>query len=277
MQHTKTTSHPARPRLLDAFCGAGGAAVGYWRAGFDVVGVDVRRQPRYPFEFIQADALEWVSRLSAIGFDVVHASPPCQAYSRITLPARAAGIRYPDLLAPTRELLRHVGLPYVIENVPDAPLSGVRLCGTGFGLGVVRHRIFESSEDLGLAPPCCCSCGMVTRGTFVTAAGEGKGRDGFVALAGIQAAMGIDWMRTGELCEAIPPAYTQWVGEQLLRALGLDPEALRRGDALPSTIAICRRCGQPLPSQAATGRPGEFCSQRCRQAAFRERRRERAA
>jgi hypothetical protein len=131
----------ARVRLLDLFSGAGGAAVGYARAGFEVVGVDIEPQPNYPFEFHQADALEFC-REHGHEFDAIHASPPCQAYT----PLRAVhGKDYPDMLAATREALEATGLPWVIENVPGAPInSGIFLCGTMFDLRVYRHRWFET-------------------------------------------------------------------------------------------------------------------------------------
>jgi DNA (cytosine-5)-methyltransferase 1 len=262
----------SRPLLLDLYCGAGGAAVGYWRAGFDVVGVDLARQPRYPFPFIQGDALDVARWVREVRPDVVHASPPCQAYSQVTAPARARGIRYPDLYDATRRQLQEARAPYVLENVPLSPAVGVTLCGTGFGLGVVRHRVFEASIALGEPPPCSCSRGIVARGGYVTVAGEGVSRGRFVPLLVASVAMGISWMRTAELCEAVPPAYTTWVGERMAQVLGLaSPDGLRRPAWLPAEALTCRQCGQPLPS-AGTGRPAEFCRQRCRQAAFRARR-----
>jgi DNA (cytosine-5)-methyltransferase 1 len=208
-----------KPRLLDLFCGAGGAAMGYYRAGFEVVGVDINPQPNYPFEFIQADALEWLSwtSLSLPGFDVVHASPPCQAYS---WSAKRWDVERADLLAPTRELLRKVGLPYVIENVVGAPMeSPIRLCGVMFGLEVIRHRLFESNVAM-VEPWHAPHQGSVQDGTYVTVAGHGgdniKGRG---SRAAKQRAMGIDWMSDEELNQAIPPAYTEWIGRQLLQVV----------------------------------------------------------
>ena len=133
------------PRLLDLFSGAGGAAVGYHRAGFDVVGVDINPQPRYPFEHHQGDAMTWPLE----GFDVVHASPPCQAY--VTL----AGDGWPDLIGPVLERLTAWGGPWVIENVPTAPIHGLTICGQSFGLGVRRHRVFASNVFL-MGPGCAC-------------------------------------------------------------------------------------------------------------------------
>src|SRR5688500_15798892 len=154
-----------KPRLLDLFCGAGGAAMGYHRAGFEVMGVDINRQPHYPFEFIQADALWYLAALedkrhgltAKDAFDVIHASPPCQLYSTVgKQAAKKHDITYPDLVGPTRELLVKSGLPYVIENVMGAPLiSPIRLCGSSFGLDIRRHRRFElGGFDILLTPPC---------------------------------------------------------------------------------------------------------------------------
>ena len=208
----------SRPRLLDLFSGAGGCAVGYHRAGFDVVGVDVNPQPNYPFEFHRGDALEF---LAAHGreFDAIHASPPCQRYT-VGRHIHQSGDRHPDLVAPTREALVDTGRPWVIENVMGAPLeSPAILCGLTFGLRVIRHRLFEASFLL-LSPPhsrhprgdltgSCKGYSTGARG-YVTVAGNN-----FVREAGA-AAMGIDWMRTRrELAQAIPPAYTHYVGMQL--------------------------------------------------------------
>jgi DNA (cytosine-5)-methyltransferase 1 len=206
-----------RPRLLDLFCGAGGAAVGYHRAGFEVVGVDHKPQKRFPFLFVQTDALTY---LAAHGheFDAVHASPPCQAYSR----TRAIwNNNYPDLLAAVRHVLETSGKPWIIENVEEAPLGGIVLCGTQFGLRVLRHRRFESSVFLWAPDPClhpkdnrCVQVGRpIGEGQMVTVAGNISG----VKLAG--KAMGIDWMTRDELTQAIPPAYTEFVGKQLRAAL----------------------------------------------------------
>ena len=140
---------PACPRLLDLFCGAGGAAMGYHRAGFTVVGVDINPQRHYPFEFHQADALEF----DVSGFDAIHASPPCQAFTAYKRRPNHVG-DYPDLIWPTRQKLIASGVPYVIENIPKAPLlNPITLCGSSFGLDVRRHRLFESNVPL-LAPPC---------------------------------------------------------------------------------------------------------------------------
>jgi DNA (cytosine-5)-methyltransferase 1 len=204
-------------RLLDLFCGAGGAAMGYSRAGFtEIVGIDVKPQPRYPFRFIQADAL--TCPVDVRWFDAIHASPPCQKYSWSA--KRWREIERVDLVAPTRAQLQASGLPYVIENVIGAPLEKpITLCGVMFGLEVLRHRRFESSEFL-LAPRHLAHAGTVMDGTYVTVAGHGgnniKGRG---SRAAKQHAMGIDWMGDQELNEAIPPAYTEFIGRQLIAAI----------------------------------------------------------
>jgi C-5 cytosine-specific DNA methylase len=145
---------PPRPRLLDLFCGAGGAAMGYARAGFEVVGVDIAPQPRYPFEFHLEDALEFLPLRRIWGdFDAIHASPPCQRWTRAQNAAQNAD-GHPDLITPLRPLLEATGLPYVIENVVGAPLRDpVKVCGLSLGLGVKRHRLFESNVSL-FVPPC---------------------------------------------------------------------------------------------------------------------------
>jgi DNA (cytosine-5)-methyltransferase 1 len=211
--------------LLDLFCGAGGAAMGYHRAGFDVVGVDINPQPHYPFEFIQADAMTW----SLAGFDAIHASPPCQGYVQWqNLNAERYGNRvdHPQLIEPVRAKLRATGLPYVIENVPGAPVTRMSmLCGTMFGLNLRRHRFFES-DILLLDHPRCRH-----RGTELAVYGKLDGRriwtrkDGsevraVKTLPEAREVMGIDWMTTwDEIREAVPPAYTHHIGRQLLDAL----------------------------------------------------------
>lgn len=137
-----------RPLLLDLFSGAGGAAVGYHRAGFDVVGVDIEPQPDYPFRFYRHDALQFLAEHARL-FDAVHASPPCQHYCRTNRGNSGNHLAYPDLVADIRRALERTALPYVIENVPGAPLHDpVTLCGEMFGLRVIRHRLFESNLPL---------------------------------------------------------------------------------------------------------------------------------
>jgi DNA (cytosine-5)-methyltransferase 1 len=218
-----------RPRLLDLFCGAGGAGMGYHRAGFDVVGVDLAPQPRYPFEFHQADALEF---LAAHGheFDAIHASPPCQGYSAMRCLPWLKDREYPMLIDPTREGLIATGKPWVIENVERAPLhSGMTLCGLMFGLKVYRHRRFESSV-LMIAPPHQKHPVSIGPGRMLNDRAVAH-PDGFVSLlskgdlAVASAAMGIDWMSRDELAESIPPAYTEYIGRQLMAAIESERDA----------------------------------------------------
>jgi len=213
-----------RPRLLDLYCGAGGASMGYHQAGFEVVGVDIRPQSRYPFAFVQADALEYVAA-HGHEFDVIHASPPCQAYTRLrSLVEGKTGRKrdYPDLVAPTREALRDTGKIYVIENVAGAPLQNpIMLCGEMFGLRVFRHRYFETNVFL-LAPSHPRHPRGSTTNAYHARSGFANGAthigvygDAYI-LADGKAAMDIDWMVRRELNQAIPPAYTRWLGEQLI-------------------------------------------------------------
>jgi DNA (cytosine-5)-methyltransferase 1 len=222
-----------RPRLLDLFCCAGGAAMGYHRAGFEVVGVDVAPQPNYPFQFIQAEALDWARHnlWFVLGFDAIHASPPCQGYSWAA--KRWTEVERAYLIEPTRELLKATGLPYIIENVPGAPLENpFRLCGEMFGLNVIRHRNFETNFPV-LVPvhrphrkpiqrlAKDGSGRTVQRSSYCTVAGHGGESDSF-RLEDWQTAMGIDWTTRDELTEAIPPAYTQFIGERLLAQLQVE-------------------------------------------------------
>lgn len=216
-----------RPLLLDLFCCQGGAAAGYVRAGFDVWGVDVNRQPRYlrsgATSFIQADALDYL-RDHGGEYDAIHASPPCQAYT--TLRALQPDKEYPDLLAATRTALEASGKPWVIENVPGSPLHhGVMLCGGMFGLRVYRHRWFET-PFLIMQPE--HPRHRVLAGAKGTKGGRGRKAHylagGHVTVAGnvgtyCGGAMGIDWMTGDGLSQAIPPAYTRWIGQRLLAAL----------------------------------------------------------
>lgn len=210
-----------KPRLLDLFCGAGGAARGYQMAGFHVIGVDIKPQPRYAGDvFIQADAMTF----PLDGFDVIHASPPCQAYSSATPREHS----HPDLYAPTRDRLVESGLPYVIENVIGAPYDhGVVLCGSMFGLTVdgewiQRHRNFETSW-FAFQPACAHPKGrrslLVTGHAFIRETRDiaRHSRQGPFELA--ERLMGIDWMTRKELVQAIPPAYTEHIGRQLIAAL----------------------------------------------------------
>lgn len=207
-----------RPRALDLFCGAGGASMGLHQAGFDVVGVDIRPQPRYPFRFVQADALRPPFDLGDFAF--VWASPPCQ---RWTAPAQQRGIadRHPDLIRPVRAMLIAGGVPFCIENVPRAPVRSVLvLTGCMFGLSTYRRRHFETSFIV-LAPPPVSPFGPKTRAGAVTVAGSSGGksnRDHWQngPKAAWQAAMGIDWMLNREMAQAVPPAYSAFIARAAL-------------------------------------------------------------
>jgi DNA (cytosine-5)-methyltransferase 1 len=204
-----------RPKLLDLFCCAGGAAMGYHRAGFDVVGVDHEPQPRYPFEFIQADAMTFPLG----GFDAVHASPPCQDHVRSPGPAAKHGTGW--MLAATRERLEAQAAPWVIENVPGAPMRpDLKLCGCMFGLPrLKRERWFETSwRAFEMRSPCQHPEPSIS----VTGTGTPTGTwkiYGSVPVSEMRRIMGIDWMSRPELSQAIPPAYTEHIGRQLMDAL----------------------------------------------------------
>jgi DNA (cytosine-5)-methyltransferase 1 len=218
----------SRGVLLDAFSGDGGAGRGYRQAGWYVIGVDIAPQPHYGgHEFIQADALEVLAdRVFMSQFDAAHTSPPCQKYC--TLAAYQRHIEYPDLVDPVRELLIATGLPYVIENVPQAPLRDpVTLCGGMFGLPVYRHRGFESNVPLSAPDHPTHTARCVRNGYLPTAARPFMsihgGRHSRAWLLAAASAMGVEWMVDSDtaesirrVCEAIPPAYTHHLGGQLL-------------------------------------------------------------
>ena len=202
-------------KLLDLFCGAGGAAVGYNRAGFeDITGVDIKPMPRYPFEFVQGNALEYLRKYWRL-FDFIHASPPCKEYTKAGKQWRMMGREYPDLIAPTRELLIKTSKPYVIESVPGAPLiNPIILNGAMFGLMVHRTRLFECSFDVPffLLPQNKKPVKMgrpVKEGDVIQPVGHFSG----VAYAREQ--MEIDWMNQAELAQAIPPAFTEFIGRHI--------------------------------------------------------------
>lgn len=215
-----------KPRLLDLFCCEGGAGKGYADAGFEVVGVDIAPQPRYPFAFHQGDALEFLAD-HGHGFDAIHASPPCQGYLNLGAVNRKLGRDYdhPDLIAATRDLLVASGKPWVIENVQDARRElrdPVRICGTGLGRPLRRHRLFESNVQLkGIA----CEHSRFTEprywtgwrpkgehrlSTVVQIYGNAGGREHWPA------ALGVDWMSAKGMTECVPPSYTEHIGRQLL-------------------------------------------------------------
>lgn len=202
-------------RVLDLFCGAGGAGTGYARAGFDLTGVDIAPMPRYPYRFVQADALEYVAA-HGHEYDLIHASPPCQAHMTLRHWTKR---EYPDLVAATRAALKATGKLYVIENVPGAPLENpIMLCGSMFGLRVIRHRLFETSVPIWF-PPAACSHprnAVGRRGNegtreWITVTGH------FSGVPKAQQAMGgLDWMTQHDLSQAIPPAYTHWIAGQIV-------------------------------------------------------------
>ena len=305
------------------FCSAGGAAAGYHAAGFEVTGVDMAPQPHFPFRFVQADVLTLDPAFLA-GFEVIHASPPCQAYSTAT-PTRRRPL-HPDLIEPVRALLRAAVAAdpgpwaYLIENVPGAPLDNPAiLCGDSLRLGVRRHRLFESNLPLYGTPcwhdrteppvPVYGSYGQragrkpldesTSRNPDVEGEASRNPLEGEASPAGYRtdharAAMGIDWMPWPALTQAVPPAYTHWLGVQLhahrrrrdqTPELGRDatpPAGIRHGARdgtdLGASVTetagglrhrVCR-CGAPL-TRPATGRWPRHCSPACRQAAYRAR------
>jgi hypothetical protein len=218
------------PWLLDAFCCAGGATRGYQEAGFRVLGVDINPQPNYcGDEFIQGDAIEYL-REHGHEFDAIHASPPCQGYLNLAKQNAAMGrpVDHPNLIAATRAALLETGRPYVIENVADARaelVDPVRICGTGLGLPLRRHRLFESSLPI-VGVPCDHKRyteprywtgwrpnGEKRLSTVVQVYGNAGGKHEWPA------AMGIDWATYDEIAEAIPPAYALHVGAQIIEAL----------------------------------------------------------
>lgn len=221
-----------RPKLLDLFSGAGGAAMGYHQAGFDVTGVDIEHHPTHPFHLIVADALT----VDLAGYDAYAASPPCQGYSRMR--HRQDASEWPKLIEPIRERLAATGKPYILENVEDAEWAmrgPVRLCGSSFGLRVRRHRLFESNVPL-TAPPCehgwqdshrpyrlyvgkSRTDGLGYRESGIQPVYGGNHNVGGKSVHFKSVAMGIDWMSEEDLNEAIPPAYTRHVGLDLMKAI----------------------------------------------------------
>jgi len=223
-----------RPVVLDLCCRAGGASVGYYRAGFDVVGVDIEPQQNYPFEFHRDDALRWLDWPYLFkDFDLIHASPPCQKYS--TLAALHKQKVRADLVPAFRRALIATGKPWIMENVPTAKLdTATILCGSMFGLGawcadgswhqLRRHRAFES-PFMFFVQPCSHAgrpVGVYGNGGGNASRGHRKGVNGFTGKASERReAMGIDWMSCAELSEAIPPAYTEFLGDEVLKQWGL--------------------------------------------------------
>ena len=207
-------------KLLDLFCGAGGCSVGYNRAGFDVVGVDIEPHADYPFELILADAVKVATDTAFLSqFDVVHASPPCPRYS-VATKATGTSDNHPDLVPVMRDLLNAWGGIWVMENVPGAPMpTAVTICGKAMGLQwIKRHRLFESNVLL-FSPGCACD----NRGTVSVFGHSGEDRRKsaggvrkHVPIAEVRDLMGVPWMRSrDDIADAIPPAYTEYLGHQL--------------------------------------------------------------
>jgi len=207
-------------KLLDLFCGAGGAGMGYARAGFDVYGVDIEAQPNYPFKFCQHDAITF----PLDGFDVIHASPPCRDYTSAAAHLKDAGTAH--LLPDTIARLKGNGALWVVENIDShaVDMGGwhFTLCGSSFGLRIRRHRRFGSNV-LMLSPPCMHkeqgqSLGVYGRGGNPDKLRPGKGIR--ARLSSYAELMGMEWAAPSEIAQAIPPAYTEWIGTQLMRELG---------------------------------------------------------
>jgi DNA (cytosine-5)-methyltransferase 1 len=239
--HQTLISRHRKPICLDLYCGAGGSASGYHQAGFDVVGVDILPQPRYPFPFILGDALLILDQLllndklpfsNGASYDIsdiafIHASPPCQPYTlmyRGLLQSIGAAKEYPKLIEPTRMALVATGLPYIIENVPGSPLiNPVMLCGSSFGLPIRRHRFFESNKLL-FSLPCMHRLQtfdkpplhrLVGHSRVVGVYGNSRGKGD--NLSARRHAMQIDWMTHKELTQAVPPIYTHFLGKQMIQ------------------------------------------------------------
>lgn len=209
-----------RPLLLDTYCKAGGTSMGYHMAGFEVIGVDIEPQKRYPFEFHQSDAIEFILRHGK-DFDVIAGSPPCQGYSVISV--LSSGL-HPMLIPATRQAMQKTGRPYIIENVKGARFkldNPIMLCGTMFGLKVIRHRYFECNPTIWFSPrPCQHKMKTGKRGEY------DNGQHGYMTVVGhnfnvekAKTAMGIGWMTGKELSQAIPPVYTKWLGGEIRKVL----------------------------------------------------------
>lgn len=208
--------------------------MGYYRAGFtEIIGIDIEPQPRYPFTFVQADVLALPVKVDC--FDAIHASPPCHEYSTGTRHRKNAGIVYPDLLKPTQMMLRSLGKPYVIENVPGAArllCDPIMLCGGMFSIGVSRHRFFESNARLPLLIHKCNSAEIDSDEVSVTRHGPParwykKNPGATFTIKTWHQAMNIHWMTRSELTQAIPPAYTEWIGKQLIQHIRTNGEHSR--------------------------------------------------
>lgn len=207
-----------RPRLLDLFCGAGGASLGYYGAGFDVTGVDIIPQPRYPFPFLEMDVRDEELWKLVEGFDAVHASPPCQDYSKFM---RHLSLPTPRMIGLIRRLCNEAEKPFIIENVAGAPLlCPVELCGRTFGLRVKRHRLFECNFDV-MQPRCICPLSDKPINSY-DEVGRARIKKEFRGQAPDRVfaeAMGVRWMNKEESREAIPPVYTRHIGLYLRKTL----------------------------------------------------------
>lgn len=216
-------------KLLDLFCGVGGASAGYAEAGFNVTGIDLKHGKRYPYTYIRGDVLEYLKDLDFLkSFDVIHASPPCQTHSITQHLRNAQGNTTSklDLIPQTRTALIASGKPYIIENVPGSPLiNPIQICGSSFNLKVRRHRLFESNMNLTGSV-----CDHKLQGKPVGVYGSlndqiPSGGKTAATIDEARIAMGISWALWGELVEAIPPAYTYYLGKQI--------------SDLPSDLRLC--------------------------------------
>lgn len=206
-------------KLLDLYCCGGGAGYGYEQAGFDVTGIDIKPQPKHRGKFIQADAIEYLKN-HWHEYDIIHASPPCQAYSKASMQFRKTGKVYVDLIELTRKTLIETGLPYVIENVPGSPLiNPIELCGAMFEMRTYRHRLFESNVNLNSPPhpehiaPNAKMGRPPKDGEFIQYVGH------FSGVKMVQEMTGLYWLGQNELAQSIPPQYTKYIGKQLISYL----------------------------------------------------------
>jgi len=201
------------PKLLDLFCGAGGAGEGYRQAGFSVTGVDIDPQPKNPHKFIQWCAFDYLKKHGK-EYDVIHASPPCQEYSKASKQWRKAGKKYPDYIARIRRELVRVGKPWIIENVPGSPLiNPIFLNGSFFGINIHRPRFFETSFDL--EQPIVPKMKPIKMGRPISDGDILQPVGHFSGVWYAKREMGLEWMGQKELAQAIPPVYTKWIGERV--------------------------------------------------------------
>ena len=210
-------------KILDLYCCGGGAGYGYELAGFDVTGVDIEPQPKHRGKFIQADAIEYLLSNYHL-YDAVHASPPCQKYSTSSMQFRLSGKEYVDLIEPTRNAILSTGLPYIIENVPNSPLlNPITLCGSMFGMGTYRHRLFESNVLLKVPehPKHISKNAKMGRAAkpdeFIQYVGH------FSGVKKVQEMTGLHWLGQYELAQSIPPQYTEYLGKQLIEYITAHP------------------------------------------------------